>query len=127
MNLKEKLDRVFSIYIRTKNARHDGFVKCYTCGKVIHWKEADAGHFIRRGYSSVRFDERNVKVQCVECNQFKNGMEESFEEQLRYDLGEKEFNELVEKGKEIIQFTDEDYKKLIHKYTLLIREKGYTI
>ena len=37
--LKKKLDKVFSEYIRRRNADHLGFITCFTCGVKRHWKE----------------------------------------------------------------------------------------
>lgn len=54
-------------------------------------------------------------------------MEESFEEQLRYDLGDKEFDELMELGKQPYSYSEDEYKELIHNYKLKIRQKGYSI
>ena len=36
--LVAKADKVFSEYIRTRNADERGYVPCFTCGKVDHWK-----------------------------------------------------------------------------------------
>ena len=65
-----KLDKVFSEYIRRRDADHRGFVKCCTCPTVKHWKKMDAGHYVRRGSLSVRFDEMNCHAQCVRCNRY---------------------------------------------------------
>ena len=35
----KKLDAIFSQYIRLKDADHNGDVKCFTCGKVSHYKK----------------------------------------------------------------------------------------
>ena len=43
--LKKKLDKIFSEFIRRRNADHLGRVKCFTCGVEKHWKEQQAGHF----------------------------------------------------------------------------------
>ncbi len=32
-----------------------------------------AGHFQSRGHHGTRFDERNVAMQCVHCNCFRDG------------------------------------------------------
>ena len=74
MNLK-KLDTQFSIYIRMRDMDSYGRVKCCTCENTFHWSEMDAGHFVRRGNQSVRFDERNCHAQCKICNQFEDGCE----------------------------------------------------
>lgn len=67
------LDKVFSEYIRLKNADENGYVKCITCPTVKHWKEIDNGHFISRNHIATRYDERNCNPQCAVCNRFKGG------------------------------------------------------
>lgn len=73
MNLKDKLDKVFSEYIRIRDADQNGFIRCISCGKSVFWKEADAGHYINRKHLSLRFNEINVNAQCRSCNRFDEG------------------------------------------------------
>ena len=72
-----KLDKCFSLYIRQRDTDEYGCVKCCTCDTISHWSEMDAGHFVRRGNMSVRFDERNCHAQCKQCNQFEDGREDN--------------------------------------------------
>ena len=95
MTKREILDREFSIYIRKSKANYTGYLSCYTCGLRLHWKEAQCGHFIRRGNSVTRFNTINCKPQCRVCNEIKNGMPESFEENLREDYGDETIDNLV--------------------------------
>lgn len=67
------LDRIFSEYIRRRDADGNGVCRCITCGHYYFWKEMDAGHFINRDKKAVRFDERNVNAQCPACNRFHAG------------------------------------------------------
>ena len=76
--LKKKLDKVFSEFIRRRNADHLGFINCFTCGVKKHWKEQQAGHFQSRSHHSTRWDEVNVQVQCVKCNMFRQGEQYKF-------------------------------------------------
>lgn len=76
--LKAKLDRVFSIYIRTRDANAQGLVKCCTCDNIASIKEIHCGHFISRRYLSTRWDELNCAGQCAGCNMFKNGEQYKF-------------------------------------------------
>jgi len=122
--MREKLDKVFSIFIRIIYSDFQGFCSCYTCGVRLPWQEMDAGHFIRREFSSVRYDENNVRPQCFDCNRVKGGMEESFEEHLREDLGNEVMNKLIEKGKKEKRFTDEEYQYLIDFYKKEIKIYG---
>lgn len=66
-------DDVFSKYIRLKYADHRGFVQCYTCPIIKHWTLMQCGHYIKRGHSYLRFDDRNARPQCFECNCDKKG------------------------------------------------------
>lgn len=62
-----KLDAVFSLYIRLKDAKN-GFVRCVTCGAKDHYKSMHNGHFISRSKIAVRWDEVNCHPQCPDCN-----------------------------------------------------------
>ncbi len=74
MNSKlKRLDKVFSEYIRRRDADSNGYVRCISCGMIVHWKDADCGHYIPRANMSTRFDERNCNAQCRECNRAKDG------------------------------------------------------
>ena len=57
-----RLDKVFSQWVRRKDADHRGYVECWTCGKVLPWSRVDAGHFQSRAKFSTRWDEMNVKA-----------------------------------------------------------------
>ena len=72
-NRVKALDIVFSQYIRLRDANDQGIISCCSCGKMVHWKESDAGHFINRRWMGVRWDERNVHAQCRHCNRFDEG------------------------------------------------------
>lgn len=120
--LKRDLDAVFSKYIRAKYAKN-GFVRCYTCDKRIHVKEAHAGHFVSRTYLATRWDEHNVKVQCRGCNIFGGGKPLDFEEKLKKELGTDVVEALKQKRHQITildriyyQTTIDHYKKLLKEY-----------
>ena len=68
-----KLDRVFSEYIRQRDSDENGYGRCIACGKVVHWKNADCGHYINRRHMSLRFNEINCNLSCRYCNRFDEG------------------------------------------------------
>lgn len=70
---KAKAWKVFSEWIRLRDAGPDGRVQCITCPRHDHWRGMDAGHFITRAKESTLFDERNVSCQCKGCNRFQGG------------------------------------------------------
>ena len=113
--LVKKLDVVFSQWVRLSNSDYRGFCRCVTCGKEGHWKTGgiQAGHFISRKHYSTRWDERNVKPQCVGCNMFRAG------EQYQYSLylGNKLSKELYELSQNITKFTNIELEEMISDYS----------
>ena len=77
--LVKKLDKVFSQYIRLKDADHAGYVSCFTCGVTKNWREVDAGHFQSRGKYATR---------CKRCNGFRGGEQYQFALNLGTDLAD---------------------------------------
>ena len=62
--LKDKLWKLFSQYIRLRDAEWNGNAPCISCGKVIFWKDLDAGHFIAKNCGNFfYFLEDNVHAQ----------------------------------------------------------------
>jgi hypothetical protein len=73
-SLNKKLWKIFSEYIRRKDADINGNVACISCGVKKHFSELHAGHYWPKSVSlALRFDERNVHPQCAGCNTFKHG------------------------------------------------------
>lgn len=74
----DKLWKAFSIFIRLRDADKNGYCRCITSGKLVHWSECDAGHFISRRHMATKYDEQNVHAQGRGDNRFRSG------EQLLY-------------------------------------------
>tara|TARA_R110000868_G_scaffold5902_1_gene34341 strand:+ start:50 stop:436 length:387 start_codon:yes stop_codon:yes gene_type:complete len=115
--LVKKLDTVFSQYIRLKDSK-DGIGTCVTCGKQDHWKNLQAGHFQSRKFYSIRWDERNVKIQCSGCNIFRYG------EQFKFSLylGNKLSEELLAESRVIRKFTNVELEEMIQKYSQRLKK-----
>lgn len=106
----------FSKWLRLSSSKK-GFCTCYTCGAIKHWKDTDAGHYIKRQHKALMFDERNVKPQCKKCNQFEGGRQDDFAVHLIKDYGEGILQELDRiKWQYYKQPTMEDLKALRDKY-----------
>lgn len=123
-NLKDKLDKVFSLYIRLRDSDENGFCTCYTCGKVAHYKEMQNGHFWSRTHLSTRFNEYNCKVQCVGCNIFKKGNYIEYTKRLLKELGEEKFNELERLKNSTVKISKAEYEQMIEHYNQKIKEYG---
>lgn len=92
----DKLDTVFSIFVRTRFADWKGEVECYTCPARGHWKEFDCGHWRKRQYLTTRWLADNCRPQCKDCNQYANGRPDTFEAELRDELGDARVEEIIE-------------------------------
>lgn len=62
--------KLMSEWVRRSGASFSGMVQCFTCPKTSHWKEMQAGHY---QHNKLDFDERNIHVQCPQCNLYKSG------------------------------------------------------
>ena len=110
--LKKKLDVAFSDYIRYRG----DYVKCVTCGKVAPPKEMQAGHYISRSCMALRWDERNVFIQCIGCNIFKKGAYPEYTEFIINNYGIEHLNWLLRMKNEIKHWTTDELKELIIFY-----------
>lgn len=72
------LDKVFSEYIRLRDADENGYCKCISSGKIDHWENMDCGHFINRKHMSLRWSEINCNAQCRSDNRFDEGNLEGY-------------------------------------------------
>jgi hypothetical protein len=111
-SLINDLDFVFSRYIRIKEANANGIVTCYTCDKSDHWKNMHCGHFIKRGEILLRWDTRNARCQCPECNVSNYGNIDVYEKRLD-DEAPGLPKQLREESREVNKFTREDMKELL--------------
>ena len=113
---KARAWKQFSLWIRLKNANRSGFVHCYTCNLVAHWKSLDAGHGIPGRNNAVLFMEEVVRPQCKQCNIFKHGNLAPFTRKLIKEHGEDKYLELVRKSEEIVQYKVEDFLRIEEEY-----------
>lgn len=86
--IMNEADRLFSQYIRRKDADKDGFVKCYICGTPIPWVEAHLMHYVKRDNKVLRYSEINCHAGCYTCNMFEEGHLTEYREKLVKEYGE---------------------------------------
>lgn len=122
MDYKSKLDRVFSEYIRRRDADADGYIRCISCGKTVHWKESDAGHYVNRKHMSLRWDEKNVNAQCRSCNRFDEGNVLGYTDGLKRRYGDDVIDKL-KISKMRISYVSESYLQMqIDHYNKKLKE-----
>jgi hypothetical protein len=112
-SLKAKLWKLISIHIRSVNADFAGYVACYTCNKVRQWKQMDCGHFI---HNKLDFDERNLKVQCKQCNKYKRGNLQIYLQNLIETYGLEWVKQLREDAKKGNNYSRLEIMELLKKY-----------
>jgi hypothetical protein len=115
-SLENKLDRVFSTYIRKRDADEGGTVSCVTCGRLMFWKEAHCGHFIKRQHRSVRWDERNAAVQCPRDNAYMGGRQDDFSRYIIQRYGIKTYDELMSLKYRTVKHTRADLLNMIERF-----------
>jgi 5-methylcytosine-specific restriction endonuclease McrA len=116
-SLENKLDRVFSTYIRKRDADEGGTIACVTCGRLLHWQECDAGHFVKRQHRSLRWHEANAAPQCKKCNRFQGGRQDDFAKHIIERYGKSTFDDLMAKKYEVKKFSRADLQEMIERYS----------
>lgn len=123
-SLKRRLDKIFSEWIRRKDAGAYGRAMCVSCGMVARWSKMQCGHFIPRHYLAGRWNPDNCFVQCPSCNVFKRGNYPGFAAYLNKHFGPQRIEELLELKRKTLKLTRSDLQGMIDRYTGLIKELG---
>jgi len=117
-----QLDRVFSRYIRLRDAFSDGTFMCISCGKIKPLEQADCGHYHSRRHMNTRYDEENCHAQCRHCNRMLYGNMVAYSDRLKNKIGQLRFDILALKAVQTKQWTDWELKELIKHYKLKCEE-----
>lgn len=117
-----KLDKVFSEYIRRRDADEYGSVKCCTCPTVAHWSEMDCGHWRIRGNMGTRFNENNCHAQCKLCNQSSSGMFTAHKDYIINRHGLNAAHELYLLSRRETKLMQYELDELVEEYKLKIKE-----
>jgi len=116
--LKNKLDRIFSKYIRLRDRiGKTDCIKCISCGKLVHWQESDCGHYINRAKMNLRYNEKNCHAQCRKCNRFEEGNMSGYSLGLIRKYGANIIEILESSKNQHHKYTRFDYEALIEHYT----------
>lgn len=115
-NLKAKACKLFSKFIRQRDADWKGEVKCITCNWRGRWQDAHAGHYIHGKQKEVYFNEMNCHAQCNACNTYKGGERGRYAYMLIKKYGLKKYNELEKKRFIKKYWSFRDLQKIMKKY-----------
>lgn len=129
-DLKAKLDKEFSMYIRLRDSQVFDFraFRCISCGQIKPFNKADCGHYFSRSHLATRFDELNCWAECSYCNRFKADHLEGYRTNLIRKIGKERFDMLKVKATSTSKISDFEYEQLIKYYKAkankLKKEKG---
>lgn len=121
-NLVKKLDRLFSLYIRLRDAMPNGYVRCISCGKIKTFDDVDCGHFYSRTHMSTRFDEDNCNAECKFCNRFSADHLIAYQTNLIRKIGISRFEKLGLKAKYTCHWLDSELEDRIKYYSQKVNE-----
>ena len=114
--LHKKLWKLFSEYIRRRDADGNGYVACCSCGGIHQWKQMDCGHYISRSYMYHRYNEMNNHAQCKGCNAFRQGNPVGYRQFLIQKYGEEKVVEMEDTKKYPSGFTIDGLLLKIEEY-----------
>jgi len=121
--LDKDLWKIFSKYIRSKDRDWKNEVACFTCDRRDDWRAYDAGHYIPKATSGsfLKFYEKNVNPQCLNCNRLKGGNYPEYKKRLIIKYGTSIINEL-NSLRQSPPLTILDYQKKIAYYSNLLKK-----
>ena len=107
---------IFNKYIRLR----DKDQVCISCQKKP--LKENAGHFFNaNNHWNVRFDERNVHLQCEHCNTYLSGNLLEYRTNLINKIGNSEFLILEAEARKTRKFTKEELKEIMAEYKKKIK------
>jgi hypothetical protein len=77
------LQKVFNTYIRFRDKGN----LCISCDTPMANRKGDASHYYPTTYQYLRFNELNVHLACVTCNQFKHGNIQEYTPRIEKKIG----------------------------------------
>lgn len=118
--LIQEADEIYSKWLRMSAADPNGTVICYTCDQPFPWQNSQCGHYIKRGNLFLRWDTRNTRVQCQQCNIYKGGNYIEFTRRLEnQNAGITDI--LMEEATTVYKPSRHEIKNLISEYSNKLR------
>lgn len=114
--LKKRVWVQFSIFIRTRGADENGINQCVTCDVRKHWKELQAGHFIRGRLNANLFDPRGVSPQCYSCNVGRQGNVVIYYQWMLKTFGQPVIDELIRQNNKTRKWEGGELQHLLEFY-----------
>lgn len=115
--LKKKLWKIVSEYIRRKWSDENGMCECVSCAPPKtkkHYKQMQAGHFVPRARGNAcYFVEENIHPQCFQCNINLGGNPAGYAKFIKDYYGPEKIDELQEMSMQTVKFKVKDLEEMI--------------
>jgi len=116
----EKLDDIFSKYIRLRDCDSEWIVICPLCWAKKHRKESQNMHFISRWVLKYRFDEDNCHAWCMRCNVILNWNYMRYTRRMIEMYGIKKVDEMMN-DKSVYSIKTYELEEMIDNYEKLVK------
>lgn len=116
---KKELKTILHKYVRLRDAESG----CAACGRSMIGRKGDAGHFWSVGsYPNLQFDERNIHLCCVPCNQHRGGNLIEYAMRLPAIIGQEAYDQLEAQRNVRANFDIPMLQKKIIYYKALVED-----
>lgn len=85
--VRNKALMLMQLLRRLQEATDNGYVYCISCGAILHYKQAQGGHYIPRRHRATELEEDNINPQCARCNGFLSGNTILYRDNLVKSIG----------------------------------------
>ena len=110
--LRVKIQRLANKYGRMMDYQRWLKEGCITCG--IKTGKVDGGHFLPTStYPSIRYYSKQIKCQCINCNQYNGGKTVEYEAKMRLMYGDDFVNNLKNEHRNSRKYSVEYMQKYI--------------
>ena len=118
----DKVDGVFSLYIRMRDSRKYGFryFRCPTCHRILPFSDADCSHYYSRSFMGTRFDPDNCMAECAHDNRFNSSHLIEMGKTLEKTIGTEAFLQLRVKAHSVCKLSVEDLKEQYMYFAALV-------
>jgi len=124
--LKTEAWKVFSEYIRIRDCKRTtgctSWGLCITCGKRLHIKMLQAGHFIPGRHNANLFSEKGCHAQCYNCNNNLNGNTLEYRRKIIELYGEGYDEVLEQEDKQTVKFSIAGLEAKMDELKAMIKE-----
>jgi hypothetical protein len=131
VDLVKKLDKVFSAYIRLRDAMPNGCFRCISCGQIKRFEQGDCGHYYSRTHMATRWEPDNCHMECRMCNRVSADHLIGYRKNLITKIGLDRINRLEVLASSPKHWQDFELKEKIAYFTIEVKrlsnEKGISV